>query len=168
MRYAVFLRGVSPQNLGMPTFAAALAAAGGSGVRTLLSSGNAVFEARASARAALERKIEKSLEVCAGRRFSAFVRSATDLERIVSRCDYRSHAGTKRVVVLCRGDARTDGEIPFERPSWALLSVSDTEAYGFYTPGPQASSLMSHLKRLYGNEFTTRTAETLRKCTGGQ
>jgi len=51
-RYAAFLRGVSPMNLKMPALKACLEAAGLTDVRTLLSSGNAVFSARRTSTAA--------------------------------------------------------------------------------------------------------------------
>jgi uncharacterized protein (DUF1697 family) len=163
-RYAAFLRGVSPQNLRMPTLASALRTAGFSNVRTLLSSGNAVFETQAKACGPIERLIEESLEKVAGRTFKTFVRSSGDLTRVVSASHYQHPAGTKRVVIFHRGTARGI-DAPVQRPSWALLSTSANEIFGFYTPGPDASSLMSYLKRLYGDEFTTRTAETVLKCS---
>ena len=167
-RYAAFLRGVSPQNLRMPTLASALRTAGFSNIRTLLSSGNAVFETQAKACGPIERLIEKSLEKVAGRTFKTFVRSSGDLTRVVSASRYQHPAGTKRVVVFHRGTTRgieASAPAPVQRPSWALLSTSANEIFGFYTPGPDASSLMSYLKRLYGDEFTTRTAETVLKCS---
>ncbi len=163
-RYAAFLRGVSPQNLPMPTLALALQEAGFTRVRTLLSSGNAVFDTRATARAGIERRIEDALEKVAGRRFRAFVRSADDLAKVVSASDHPHPAGTKRIVVFHR-DAPPGAEVlPMHRPGWALLGASAQEVHGYYTPGPDASSLMGYLQRLYGDDFTTRTAETVLKC----
>ncbi len=57
-RYAAFLRGVSPMNCSMPALTAALEAAGFGAARTVLSSGNAVFEARAAAGPKLEKAVE--------------------------------------------------------------------------------------------------------------
>ena len=164
-RYAAFLRGVSPQNLRMPILATALRTAGFSNVQTLLSSGNAVFESPTQAPRTIERLIEESLEKVAGRSFSAFVRSSSELTRIVASSNYQHPAGSKRVVVFHRGAPRGIEFIQAHRTSWALLSASSNEIYGFYTPGPDASSLMSYLKRQYGDGFTTRTAETVLKCS---
>jgi hypothetical protein len=61
-RYAAFLRGVSPMNARMPALKACFEAAGFSNVRTLLSSGNVVFDARSSSPAALERRAEKAMQ----------------------------------------------------------------------------------------------------------
>ena len=45
-RYAAFLRGVGPMNLRMPDLKRSLESAGFTEVKTLLSSGNAVFGGR--------------------------------------------------------------------------------------------------------------------------
>jgi uncharacterized protein (DUF1697 family) len=164
-RYAAFLRGVSPQNLRMPAFGLALQAAGFSHVRTLLSSGNAVFETRAKRSGGIERSIERALEQVTGRSFKTFVRSAGELDRILAATNVEHPAGTKRVVVFHRGAPRRAEAIPVHGASWALLGAVENEAYGFYTPGPGASSLMARLKQLYGDDFTTRTADTVLKCT---
>jgi uncharacterized protein (DUF1697 family) len=164
-RYAAFLRGVSPRNLQMPALARALEAAGLSNVRTRLSSGNAIFETRARPSGSLEPLIERSLETVTGRTFKTFVRSSSELARMVSTSSHAHPAGTKRVVVLHRGAPRSTEAIPVHGAGWALLGTLENEAFGFYTPGPGASSLMSCLTRRYGDEFTTRTAETVLKCT---
>lgn len=54
-RYAALLRGVSPQNLKMSDFAACLTSARLTKVKTVISSGNAVFECAARDEAPLER-----------------------------------------------------------------------------------------------------------------
>ena len=55
-RYVAFLRGVSPMNAKMPALKSCFEAEGFSGVRTLLSSGNVVFNARSLSLATLERR----------------------------------------------------------------------------------------------------------------
>src|SRR5438034_174716 len=54
-RYAAFLRGVSPMNLKMPALQAALEEDGFTEVKTLLSSGNAVFSGRRAGDTASEK-----------------------------------------------------------------------------------------------------------------
>ena len=55
-RYAAFLRGVSPMNAKMPELKRAFEAAGFTGVRTVISSGNVVFDARRASESALQRR----------------------------------------------------------------------------------------------------------------
>ena len=68
-RYAAFLRGVSPMNAKMPELKRCFEAAGFTDVKTVLSSGNVVFSARASSEASLERKAETEIELKDGQGF---------------------------------------------------------------------------------------------------
>ena len=61
-RFTAFLRGVSPMNCKMPALKRCFEAAGFSDVRTLLSSGNVVFNARAASPESLGRRAEKAME----------------------------------------------------------------------------------------------------------
>src|SRR6266487_1501578 len=54
-RYAALLRGVMPMNAKMPDLKAAFESAGFTDVRTVLSSGNVAFTARAASEVTLER-----------------------------------------------------------------------------------------------------------------
>src|SRR5689334_22906476 len=82
-RYAALLRGVSPMNLKMPELKAALEAAGFEDVKTVLSSGNALFTAPASSRSALEKKCEAALTKRLGRSFPTIIRRVDELRRLV-------------------------------------------------------------------------------------
>ena len=66
-RYAAFLRGVSPMNAKMPELARAFERGGFTDVKTVQSSGNVVFGARASSLARLEKKAEAAMEEALGR-----------------------------------------------------------------------------------------------------
>jgi uncharacterized protein (DUF1697 family) len=60
-RFAAFLRGVNPMNCKMPELAKALASAGFTEVKTVLSSGNVVFNA-AGAERSIQRKAEAAMQ----------------------------------------------------------------------------------------------------------
>jgi uncharacterized protein (DUF1697 family) len=57
-RYVAFLRGVSPVNAKMTDLKRCFEEAGFTHVRTVLSSGNVVFDSRSSSEAVLERRAE--------------------------------------------------------------------------------------------------------------
>lgn len=61
-RYVAFLRGVSPVNVKMPALKRSFEAAGFLDVRTLLTSGNVIFNARQSSIGALERRAEQAMQ----------------------------------------------------------------------------------------------------------
>ena len=164
MRYAAFLRGVSPMNLKMPDLAGALEDAGLGNVRTLLSSGNAVFDARRQDPAALERRVERALQARPGRTFATFVRPLDALERIVARAVHPHPAGTRPIVVFLRGAPAARCELPGRPPAWALQEWEGNELWGYCIPGPAGAPLMRWLERRFGTAFTTRTVDTVRKC----
>src|SRR5436190_1051261 len=73
-RYAAFLRGVMPTNCKMPALKAAFEAAGFADVKTVLGSGNVVFDARSTSVAALEQKAEAAMHEHLGQAFMTFIR----------------------------------------------------------------------------------------------
>ena len=66
-RYAAFLRGVMPTNAKMPELKRCFEEAGFTNVRTILASGNVVFDARSASEATLERRAEASMQAALGR-----------------------------------------------------------------------------------------------------
>jgi uncharacterized protein (DUF1697 family) len=83
-RYAAFLRGVSPMNAKMPQLKAAFEAAGFADVKTVLSSGNVVFDARRASNAALQRKAEAAMREQLGREFLTIVRPVEALRELLA------------------------------------------------------------------------------------
>ena len=73
-RYVALLRGVSPANLRMPDLKRCLELAGYTQVKTVLSSGNVVFESASGSVTAIERRIEAALTKQLGRSFYTIVR----------------------------------------------------------------------------------------------
>src|SRR5258706_2940166 len=69
-RYAAFLRGVMPFNCKMPALKAAFEAAGFTAVKTVLGSGNGVFDARSTSEEAVQLKAEAAMQDRLGRTFS--------------------------------------------------------------------------------------------------
>ena len=78
-RYVAFLRGVSPMNAKMPELKRAFESAGFINVKTVLSSGNVVFDSRAKSDVALARQAEKAMQEHLDRTFLTIVRSTKAL-----------------------------------------------------------------------------------------
>ncbi len=62
LRYVAFLRGVSPLNAKMRELKGCFERVGFTSVKTVLSSGNVVFDARASKESTLEHRAEAAME----------------------------------------------------------------------------------------------------------
>ena len=169
VRYAAFLRGVSPTNARMPELKACFEAAGFSDVRTVLSSGNVVFGARAGTPASLERKAEAALRERLGRAFLAIVRPLDRLEEILA-CDpyrgFRLAAGSKRVVTFLRRPLASKPALPIEADGARILGVDGGEVFSAYVPSPRGPVFMTLIEKTLGEEVTTRTWDTVRKVAG--
>ena len=104
-RYVAFLRGVSPMNARMPALKSCFEAAGFSDVRTLLSSGNIVFNFRASSLVSLERRAEAAMQSELGRSFGTIVRSSRYLQTFIASepfAEFELPSTAKRVVTFRR------------------------------------------------------------------
>ena len=166
-RYAAFLRGVSPLNARMPEIIACFEDAGFADVRTLLSSGNVVFNARSTTNAAIERRAEKAMQARLGRSFDTYVRSTEYLKRLLEAepfAEFTLEPGAKRVVTFLREPPALDLDLPAPRDGATILKVTGTEVLASYVPNPKGPVFMALLEKTFGKNITTRTLETVRKC----
>jgi uncharacterized protein (DUF1697 family) len=166
-RYVAFLRGVSPMNAKMPVLKSCFEAEGFSDVRTLLSSGNVVFNARSSSLATLERRAEKAMQSELGRSFGTIVRSAEYLQDFIESdpfAEFSLPPTAKRVVTFLRSPAEPKLDLPIERDGASILKFTGSEVLAAYVPGPKGPVFMALLERTFGTNITTRTLDTVRKC----
>ncbi|MBI5066815.1 MAG: DUF1697 domain-containing protein [Deltaproteobacteria bacterium] len=166
MRYAAFLRGVSPSNAKMPELARAFEAAGFGEVRTVLSSGNVLFSARAAGEEALARRAEEAMEARLGKRFATIVRPVEALRALLTSDPWAAHRlppGAKRVVTFLRRKPPAGLRLPVEEDGARLLAVDGLTAFGAYLPSPRGPVFMVLIERTFGKDVTTRTWDTVGK-----
>lgn len=165
-RYAAFLRGVSPVNCKMPELKKCLEEAGYTNVRTVLASGNVVFDAKATSETALEKKLETILKKGLGREFPVYVRSVEYLKELLAEDPYsqlKLKSGAKRVVTFLRKIPKVKPKLPIERDGARLLRISRRELYSAYVPSPKGPVFMQLIEKTFGKDVTTRTWDTLQK-----
>ena len=165
-RYAAFLRGVMPTNAKMSELKRAFEAAGFKDVRTLLGSGNIVFEARAASVESLEKKAESAMQKSLGRVFTTFVRPIDTLREMLESDPYRGSRlarDAKRVVTFVRKPPATKLELPIEREGARILRIADGVVFSAYVPGPKTPVFMTIIDKAFGKEQTTRTWQTIEK-----
>ncbi|HMG22179.1 MAG TPA: DUF1697 domain-containing protein [Kofleriaceae bacterium] len=168
-RYAAFLRGVMPTNLKMPALKRSLEAAAFTEVRTVLSSGNAVFSARPAAEALIQRKAEAAMTDELGRSFLTMVRSLDALRALVDAdpfAEFRLAAGSKRVVTFLRDPPRAALALPIELDGARVLCLRGSELYSAYVPSPKGPVFMTLIQKTLGEALTTRTWDTVKKVLG--
>ncbi len=166
-RYAAFLRGVSPMNAKMPELRKAFEAAGFTEVRTLLSSGNVVFNAHAASPASLQRKAEAAMLDHLGQAFLTIVRPVDALREMLAADPYKAFRlgpSAKRIVTFLRERAAKKLKLPIEFEGARILTMRDGEVFSAYVPNPKGPVFMSLIERTYGKEVTTRTWDTVAKA----
>ncbi|MBV9189002.1 MAG: DUF1697 domain-containing protein, partial [Betaproteobacteria bacterium] len=116
-RFVAFLRGVMPTNAKMPELRKAFERAGFTNVKTVLGSGNVVFDARSASEAALAKKAEAAMAKHLGTSFPAIVHSTNSLQRMLAADpfgEFRLPANAKRVVTFLRKPQKTKLRLPIE------------------------------------------------------
>lgn len=163
-RYAALLRGVSPMNCKMPELKQALEKAGFTDVKTVISSGNAVFSSRAASEKSLQKKCEDAMQKVMGKSFMTIVRSIDDLEVLLQADAFRKYEvppnGKKNVTFLLDAPEKKP-TLPVELKGGRILGLHGREAYLFYVPGEADPSFMTMIERTFGKAVTTRTWDTV-------
>jgi uncharacterized protein (DUF1697 family) len=166
-RYVAFLRGVSPMNAKMPELKQCFEEAGFTGVRTVLSSGNVVFDSRPLAQKTLERRAEEAMAQSLGRAFGTMVRPVLHLQSLLEAepfAEFQLPANAKCVITFLRSTPPPKLSLPIERDGASILRVQGSEALSAYVPTEKGPVFMQLLERTFGKDITTRTVETVRKC----
>ncbi len=166
-RYVAFLRGVSPMNAKMPALARCFADAGFGNVRTVLSSGNVVFDSPRKPELALARKAEAAMARSLDRGFWTLVRPVDRLQALLDAdpfAPFHLPADAKRVVTFLREPAARPLSPPLEKNGARILSMQGLEVFSAYVPMPGSPAFMALLEKALGTGITTRTWDTVRKC----
>jgi len=166
-RYVALLRGVSPMNAKMPELKRCFEGAGFTNVKTVLASGNVVFDARKAADAALQRRCEAAMQAELGRSFRTIVRPQQFLQGLLAKDPYASFKvppQAKRVVTFLREVPAKKLALPIESHGACILGMTDTEVFTAYLPSDKGPVFMTLIEKAFGTDITTRTWDTVRKC----
>jgi uncharacterized protein (DUF1697 family) len=156
-------------NAKMAELKACLEAAGFSAVKTILSSGNVVFRARASSLPALERKLEAAMSSGLGRTFLTIVRPLDLLDELLASdpfAPFRLLPGSKRVVTFLRDAPPARLTLPISVDGARILAVKNNAVFTAYVPHPRGPVFMTLIEKTFGTAATTRTWDTLEKVAG--
>ena len=164
-RFVAFLRGVMPTNAKMPQLRKAFERAGFKNVKTVLGSGNVVFDARSASESGLAKKAEAAMAKHLGKSFPTIVRSTRTLERMLDAdpfARFRLPPKAKRVVTFVRKPARI--KLPIEKEGARILAMSKGAVFTAYVPHPRSPVFMTLIAKTFGKDVTTRTWDTVKKC----
>ena len=167
-RYVALLRGVSPMNAKMAELKRCFETAGFTDVRTVLSSGNVAFGARAKSDTALAREIEAAMAKRLGRTFYTIVRPASVLRELLESDPYaafRLPANAKRIVTFLREPHKAKLSLPIKTDGVQILAMNGREVFTVYVPNPRGPVFMALIEKVFGVNVTTRTWDTVRRCS---
>ena len=165
-RYAAFLRGVMPTNAKMPDLKRSFELAGFTDVKTVLSSGNVVFEGPAVPVSELQHRAEEAMRRHLGQPFLTIVRPLDALRRVLRSDPYASFRlapGSKKIVTFLRGKPKAELSLPVELHGARILCRIGSEVFSAYVRTPRGPVFMTLIERSFGKEQTTRTWETVMK-----
>jgi len=153
-------------NCRMPELKRALEAAGFEDVKTLLSSGNAVFTAKKASNEAIQRKAEAAMKAHLGQAFTTFVRPVDELAALLASDPYKGFKlgpDAKRIVTFLPAPPTPAPRLPIERDGARILAVRGSEVFSAYSPTPKGPVFMTLLEKAFGKNQTTRTWQTVEK-----
>ena len=103
-----------------------------------------------------------------GRGFLTFVRSAESLQHLLASkpfAKFKLPPHSKEVITFLREPCELELDVPIKRDDASILRVIGSEVLCAYVPGPKGPTFMGLLERTFGKDITTRTLETVRKCS---
>lgn len=165
-RYAAFLRGVSPMNANMARLRACLETSGFGNVKTVLTSGNVVLDARDDDDEVVARKVERAMKKHLGYEFMTIVRSVDALNALIASnpfARFRLSSEAKPIVTFLRDVPSTKHALPIEKDGARILAVADRAVLSAYVPHPRAAAFMVLIEKTFGKGVTTRTWATVTK-----
>jgi uncharacterized protein (DUF1697 family) len=165
-RYAAFLRGVMPGLVTMAQLKAAFESAGFKDVKTVIGSGNVLFDARAASDESLARKADAAMAKEIGRTFPAIVRSVDELRELLAADPFALFTippEAKRVVTFLREPPKPLPKLPVELQGARILAVDGRHVFTAYERVARTPVFMTLIEKTFGKDVTTRTWETLQK-----
>lgn len=170
-KYAAFLRGINVggnKPVPMERLKKAFESLGFRNVKTLLATGNVLFEAASANAAALAGKIEEKLKRTFGFEIGTIVRTVEKLQELADSSPFKKIKVTPetRLYVTFLAEKPTSKlKIPYSTPEkdFQILRVTSTEVCSVLTlsPNRRTVDLMSILEKEFGKKVTTRNWNTI-------
>jgi uncharacterized protein (DUF1697 family) len=154
-------------NAKMPELKRVFEKAGFENVKTVLASGNVVFDSTSKPDSALAGKIEKAMQEHLDRTFMTIVRSTKALQALIDAdpySEFRLPAKSKHVVTFLRKAPTAKLSLPIKLSDARILAVRGQEVLTSYVPHPGSPEFMRLIEKTFGTEITTRTLDTVKKC----
>lgn len=173
MQYVAFLRGINVgghKAIKMEDLKKVFEASGFENVKTLLASGNVLFDAPSASENTFAKKIEEMLAKAFGHEIGVLIRTVEDLQKLAGQNPF---AGVKitpqtRLYVTFLAEKTGSGlKVPHASPdgNFKITRATASEVCSVLTltPGGRTVDLMSVLEKEFGRKITTRNWNTIQK-----
>lgn len=167
--YAALLRGIGPTNPNMhpKKLREAFEAMGFANVRTVISSGNVVFESASRDAAKLEGKIEKALPKLLGFKSATIIRSRKELDTLIAKNPAKGIVHGVKSYVLVTFLKKHSGKLrtmPRKGPGFKVVGIYKKEVcIVINMQNTRTPDLMLRAKKELGKEITSRTWKTVER-----
>ena len=173
-KYVAFMRGINVGGhkiIKMDALRMAFDELGNSNVKTLLASGNVIFETINHNTPDLVKSIEEKLEKTFGSTISVMVRTIVEIQSLIDSDPFKTIKITPqtRLYITFRPSDGPESslKIPYVSPdkNFHILRVTQHEVCSVLTitPGRNTTDLMKILEKEFGNKVTTRSWNTIQK-----
>lgn len=168
--FVALLRGINVgghHKVPMPELKGLLEKNGYSHVRTLLNSGNVLFEEEDQEEAQLEKEISLLLENHFGFPIPVLIRRRSDIAKVIEDNPFAHipmHKGIRRYVTFIRGPVEVEHASIEGGDSFQILQKKDRMVFSVLDVSKtQSTDLMKALDKTYTKDITTRNWNTLLK-----
>lgn len=174
-KYAAFLLGVNigpHKRVPMKDLRDMFECMGFGNVRTLLASGNVLFDSPGKNAAALAGELEEQLKKTFGFEVGVIVRPIADIKKMIDADPFKKVRVTKDVrlyVTFYTGEPQKKIALPYKAEDeeggvFRIVNVSGNVVYSVVTLGESGTTeAMNILKKLFGRKITTRNWNTVKK-----
>jgi len=173
IRYVAFLRGINvggSKTLKMEDMKKAFASLGFQNVKTVIASGNVLFESGPANIPGLTIMIANGLKARFGLDIGVIIRTVEDVERLVRSDPFKGITVTPQTRLYvtflpAKPRGRSNTALKSSSEAFKIVHVSDTEIFSVLTLSPQlgTTDLMNSFARQFGPKITTRNWNTIVK-----
>lgn len=172
-RYVAFLRGINVggnKMIPMAKLKTMFESLGFTNVKTLLATGNILFNAATTKPETLAALIEKKIEATFGMHSHAIIRSLSTIQKLIDADPFKKikvTPQTRLYITFLATKPTSTLKIPYASPGrdFEILSVTDTEIRSVLTLNDTTRSVdaMQIIEKEYGKNVTTRNWNTVMK-----
>jgi uncharacterized protein (DUF1697 family) len=172
-KYAAFLRGINVGGnnlIKMEELKKVFESMGFRNVKTILASGNVIFESMEVKAPVIIQTIGEKLESAFGYNNGVIIRSIEQIRKIAIQEPFKQikvTPQTRLYVTFLQEKSKSSLKIPYESPNkgYKIISNSEYEVFSVATLSPevQSTDLMNILDKEFGRKVTTRNWNTIEK-----